>query len=454
LFAANHLLILLGDSAIRPSLPGIGLLISPPGHPLRCPLAVFLEGSVPMRNWLSTLLFYGWVVAGCFLLPTSAESAETVLHSWLPRKRVAADPAADYTLGENQGPWLVLATSFSGPEGEQKARDLVLDLRKDFKLHAYYWGMTFQTGDANVGRGPGRGIDAYGAPIRHRYRRGNQVVEHAVLVGNFSSIDAPQARQALKRIKTLQPESLSMENQQATAENMTDIRTYRKYMLKHLGKGNDKGPMGQAFMTRNPLLPQEYFVAASVDEAVAKWNEGLEFSLLHCPGEFSIKVATFRGRSSIKGSLAGTSDRTRKAKKSDPLVQAGINAHLLAVALREKGWEAYEFHDRTESYVAIGSFEQISRRLPDGRIVPTHNAQIIINTFGASTPNNIFNRAAAQDAMLENQKKQEFNTRFASGGVGQVVSGFHPKRFVGMPFDIHPEAVKVPRRAISTAYMQ
>jgi len=37
-------------------------------------------------------------------------------------------------------------------------------------------------------------------------------------------------------------------------------------------------------------------------------------------------------------------------------------------ALREKGWEAYEFHDRYESYVAIGSFDQ-GETLADGRVV-------------------------------------------------------------------------------------
>jgi len=404
-----------------------------------------------MRNWPLALLFYGWVAAGCFLLPTPAESAENIMRGWLsPRKRVAADPSADYTLGEIQGPWLILATSFSGPEGEQKARDLVLDLRTNFKLPAYYWGMTFQTGDPNLGRGPGRGIDAYGAPIRHRYRRGNQVVEHAVLVGDFPAIDDPRAQQTLKRIKMLQPESLSIDGQQA--ENLTDIRTYRKHMLKQFGKETGKGPMGQAFMTRNPILPQEYFTAASVDESVVKWNKGLEFSLLECPGKFSIKVATFRGRSSIKGPLKGTGDRTRKAKKNDPLVQAASNAHLLTIALREKGWEAYEFHDRTESYVTIGSYDKISTKLPDGRIVPTRDAQIIINTFGASTPSNIFNRPAVQDTMLENQKKQEFSALVARSGISQVPNGFHPKRFVGMPFDIQPEGVTVPRKSISAAY--
>ena len=121
------------------------------------------------------------------------------------------------------------------------------------------------------------------------------------------------------------------------------------------------------------------------------------------------------------------------------------------MALRKKGWEAYEFHDREESYVAVGSFDD-GRQLADGRVVINNrDAQIIIDTFGAMNPNNVFNRPAAEDLQLEKQKKQQFLNSFAKQQ-GAVAQGFHPKRFVGLPFDIHPEAVPVPRRSVSAAY--
>ena len=37
---------------------------------------------------------------------------------------------------------------------------------------------------------------------------------------------------------------------------------------------------------------------------------------------------------------------------------------------------------------------------------------------------------------------------------GAVAQGFHPKRFVGMPLDIIPLPVLVPRRSISQAYVR
>jgi len=36
--------------------------------------------------------------------------------------------------------------------------------------------------------------------------------------------------------------------------------------------------------------------------------------------------------------------------------------------------------------------------------------------------------------------------------MGQVAKGFHPKRFVGIPMDIHPQPVRVPRQSISSVY--
>jgi len=403
-----------------------------------------------MQRCLLALLTFGFCVAigpGQF---HTASSAQPLWQQLVPRKRVAADPNDSYTLSKNHGPWLILAASFSGPEGEEQAHDLVLDFRRQYNLPAYYYGMTFQMDETN----PGRGVDAYGAPIKRRYKRGNHMVEHAVLVGEFASIDDSDAQQLLSRIKQLTPASLSPQDGKETAQSLSIVRQFHNHLRQKMGVSKGKGPMGHAFLASNPLLPREYFVPSDVEEDVVKWNQGLDYSLLKCPGKYSIRVATFRGRTTLKSANAQIGpSRTRKANKNDPLVVAGRNAHLLTVALRQKGWEAYEFHDRHESYVAIGSFQK-GRTLPDGRIVvPDRNAQIIINTFGATSPNNIFNRPAPQDQKLEQERKQQFNRLFSSSQ-GQVVQGFHPKRFVGMPLDIYPVAVKVPRRSISSAYVR
>jgi len=278
------------------------------------------------------------------------------------------------------------------------------------------------------------------------------VTQHAVLVGNFPSLSDPEAQSLLKQIKSITPDMLRPDGESLTAESLTNIDKFRNYLRRNHGKEGSLGPMSHAFLTRNPLLPKEYFVPTGVEEDVAKWNSGQKFSLLKCPKKYSIKVATFKGRTTLVKAARSTSTdtRTRKAKKDDPLVVAVKNAHLLTMALRDKGWEAYEFHDRYESYVTVGSFDA-GQQTAGGKVaLSDHNAKIIIDTFGASTPNNIFNRPAQQDLQLEQQKKRQFATLL--GNQGQVANGFHPKKFVGLPFDIYPQPIVVPRRSISSAY--
>jgi len=389
-------------------------------------------------------LLMGWLS----LLPASA--FEPLWQQLAFRKRVEADPNADYSLTDQQGPWLIMAASFSGPEGESQARDLVQELRSRYSIPAFYYRMTFKQGDLN----PGRGIDQYGSTIKRRFRRGNKVVEHAVLVGEFPTVDDPEGQKMLRRIKTLEPKSLTPATGEKTSQSLATLRHYNDQLKKRLGHSANKGPMGHAFFTRNPLLPREYFVPKGVDPEVAKWNQDLEYSLLKCPGKFSMKVATFRGRSTIKQTSGKDSKQyVHKATDDDPLVLAARHAHLLTLALREKGWEAYEFHDRHESYVTVGSFNE-GRQLASGKIaLSDREAKIIFDTFGAQTPKNVFNRPAPQDTMLEQQQKQRFNSLMSSG-IGKVAEGFYPKRFVGMPFDIIPEAVEAPKQTVSSAYMR
>ncbi len=388
------------------------------------------------------------LLSALFVYSTSlAVAAPPVWEQLMPRKAMAADPNQQYNLSETNGPWLVLATSFTGDEGEAQARELVLELRSKYRLPAYYYGMTFKMEEGN----PGRGIDGHGSPIRKRYNRGNSVIEHAVLVGEFPAIDDSEAQKLLKQIKQITPETLKIEEGEENTQSLAGIREFQNMVRQQINPNKKRGPMGHAFLTRNPILPKEYFVPQGVDKDVAEWNEGLEYSLMKCPGKYSIRVATFRGRMMLQTNEdESTNNKTRAAKEKDPLVEAAKNAHLLATALRKKGWEAYEFHDRHESYVTVGSFDE-GQQFEDGRVaLAGHEAQTIVNTFGAATPNNIFEKPAAQDKQLEELQKQRFSNLFAQRG--EAFAGLHPKRFVGLPFDIIPEPVYVPRKSISSTY--
>jgi hypothetical protein len=406
------------------------------------------------------LLAAAALTAGVCLSTTAR--GESFWRQIIPRKRIEADPKADYTVSDRNGPWHVMATSFHGPEGERDARELVLELRSRFNLPAYYYAKTFELEDLN----PGLGLDQYGGRIKRRYQRGNVDVEHAVLVGDFPTIDDPEAQDLLVQIKSMEPDTLKIDSGEDATQSLASVRNFYRDVRRQIGKSAARGPMGHAFMTRNPVLPAEYFTGGQLEADVAKWNEGLEYSLMHCPAKYTIKVATFRGRSSFARDEdeQAKKPRTRWAKDDDPLVVAGQNAHKMAVALREKGWEAYEFHDRHESYVTVGAFSDM-QRLPDGRIVPaTHDAQVVVNTFGAASPNVGFEKPSYESLGVDEaharkveqdqaEIMRQFSTYCASG-VGKPTEGLHPKRLVGLPFDVFPQPIEVPRTSLAAAYVR
>jgi hypothetical protein len=370
-------------------------------------------------------------------------------------------------LAQENGPWLIVAASFSGAGAEDQAQALANELRSRYRFPAYIHEMNFKQ-EENL---PGRGIDEYGASTRRRFQR-EEVHELAVLVGDFRAIDDPEAQQTLERIKTLKPEALSVDLEK-TAQSMAQVRRFEDAVLEKLGKKRKRGPMGQAFFTRNPLLPREYFVPKGVDPFVAKMNEGVKHSLLDCPGAYTIRVARFRGKTILQPNDKEEPSRKslwsrQKVEEDNPLIEAAENAHLLTEELRAHGWEAYEFHDRNESVVTIGAFAQVAQQLPDGRMMPAPGVEKIVKTFGASydTPadplSGIGNDSTNQ--RLVDQQEQQVNMQL-SGKQNQVVPGMNPKhvkilRGSGkrarveriIPIDVYPEAMEVPQRSVSSAY--
>ena len=378
-----------------------------------------------------------------------------------------ADPNADpFAMTQDSGPWLIVAASFSGQGAEQQAHDLAVELRESFRLHAYVHAMDFKFKDSTDN------ADGYGASSRRRFRRGDEAHELAVLIGDFPSIDGPDAQQMLTRVKSLEPKALNV-NEDQTAQSMAQARRLQDAVMEKFGKEKKRGPMAQAFFTRNPLLPREYFVPKGVDTFVAKMNEGVENSLLENPGRRTIKIATFRGKTILQASAK--EDETTKSfwaasKRSDknPLVEAAENAHLLAKELRAHGYEAYEFHDRLESIVTIGAYAQTTQQLPDGRVVALPEVQKIFETFDATfdTPADplspIGNDSRTQRAVDE--REQEINARLNTQQA-QVVPGMNPKHVKILsgrgknvkvdriiPIDIHPQVIDVPKRSVSSAY--
>jgi len=354
------------------------------------------------------------VVAACLTVCVSVKAvAAPPWVNLLTLERVEADPEKPYRLAQENGPWLVMACSFSGQRAEEQARELVLELRRRYKLPAYMHRVRFDLGDQTYGRG----IDRYGAPVRMHYRRPSQFDEIAVMVGDFASIDDPRAQRTLQKLKYSHPECLEPAPDKPTARNLAAWRRFASYVSPEKEK---KGPMCKAFVTTNPLLPKEYFAPRGVDKLVEQMNAGVEHSLLDCPRKYTVQVAHFTGSVVMDQTRINAIEEGQQDLESN-LGKAALAAHKLTEALRIKGYEAYEFHDRYASIVTVGSFHSVGTPRPDGKIEINPQIHAIMERFRAGPPK-------------------------APG------AGPEAKTLVGIPFDPQPIPVEVPRRAISADY--
>jgi hypothetical protein len=339
-------------------------------------------------------------------------------------KRLEADPEKTYPLTDQQGPWMIMAATFSGDEAELQARELIYELRSRYKLAAYTHEVDF---DYTAGT-QGRGLDQYGGPARLKYARGNHLREIGVLVGDYPSVDSPEAQRVLERLKYAQPDCLNLEKRAKAGKrenrSLAALRLAQQVVQEYAGSKNKlKGPMGHAFITTNPLLPEEYFSRRGLDKLVLEMNEQVQYSLLDCPGPYTCRVATFTGNAVIDPKLVEAVERGKQMPSR--LEQAALKAHQLTVALRSKGYEAYEFHDRYASIVTVGSFASLGTPLGNGTIKTDPRLQAVIGTFAA-------------------------DVRAVPGEAAPRVENI--KDLAHIPFDIQPMPIEVPRRPIGADY--
>ena len=391
------------------------------------------------------------------LLMTSCADAQ-LWRLLVPVSRVQADPNAEYPLEQTAGPWLIMAATFQGDGSEQQARELALELRAQHNLKTYLHDVTLNLSPGSIGRG----VDRYGAPLRMRYRSGDRAHEWAVLVGDFQAVDDTAVQNALSKIKQLRPQALQAKDGQTT-QSLAAIRAAQTALKKRAKRGESvSGPMRSAFITRNPLLPKEYFAPKGVDPFVKKMNRGVEYSLLEAKGKYTVRVATFKGRTKFDTGPQPKSTR-RKQDVTDTLTRAAENAHILAERMREANWEAYEFHDRDESIVTVGAFNSTTIRGGAGE-QPTAEVQRILATFGAGypTPSDPLLKVGHENRVgpEAQQRLRSFQQRF-NGQHGQIASGYQPKfaraepknpnsRII--PFDIHPHVMEIPKPTISSSF--
>lgn len=386
------------------------------------------------------IVWRAWSVAISLALAGTATAAAP--WEMLNFKHIEADPNKAYELTDKNGPWVIMVATFAGDmpvdkprkltldaqfpketrstvsDAEQDAHDLVLDLRKNFKLNAYFYAKTYDFTKAEAGLG----FDKFGDPKRMRNQDQKNVKEYAVLVGDFPRLDDSDAQAVLKRIKQAQPESLKRSKSLAFSD-------YRRQVLEHVKQ--EKGPLARAFVTPNPLIPSEYFAPKGPDKFILDLNRGAENSLLDCPGKYSVLIATFKGNSLINQQQIKEVQANRRDLASQ-LEVAADRAHRMTVELRKRGYEAYEYHDRESSIVTYGNFDSIGAARSDGSIEPLPQIQRAIDFFGAHY-HDVPEPGTTATGMLPTRI-------FEKGPNSDLV------------FDVKPTPMLVPKRSIAAEY--
>lgn len=364
------------------------------------------------------------VFAACLVLFAAAATASPALAdpTWaklVPFKKIDADPKKSYEIEENHGPWMIMAASFVGPTAEQQSQELVLELRQRYRLEAFTFRSTYDFTKPTEGLGYSR----YGGARRMRYQTNVKFDEIAVLVGHFSSVEDPHLEKTLQLLKHAKPESLDATKKGSSSQRLVGLRSLYT-MISSNPDEKTKGPMGSAFVTRNPLLPKEFFVAKGIEPLVLDMNKDLAHSLLKCPGKYTVRVASFRGVDTMKpAEFERLTTQSRKMAKID---EAALKASRLCAALREKGVEAYEFHDRTESIVTIGSFNSVGEPRPDGKTEINPAVHKVMQEYGP--------------------------VEKAKPGTDQIEMYARVEKTSNIRFDAQPMPVEVPRQSIAAAY--
>lgn len=288
-----------------------------------------------------------------------------------------------YELTESSGPWLIMCASFDGRDGQQDAQRLADELRTQYKLKTYVYHRTVDLQESVIDKGLGFSEPTNGGrenvPQRAmRLYNGEEVrQEYAVLVGDYAAIDSAKAQRTLAGLKELKPQSLNHHKEGIEDSSLSGSRMRAQSdamfgakrssdwtAMNNQALASDR-PLRFAFLLANPKLPEEYFAKNRVDKYLIKINTGLPHSLLKNKGLYTVKVASFAGKTFIKGSEI---DKLKNTKPTSTLMKCEMKASILASYLRKQGYDAYEFHDRYESYVCVGSFDWVTKK-ENGEVV-------------------------------------------------------------------------------------
>lgn len=367
----------------------------------------------PSRRSFATLCTAA-VFAG--VAATPADSAPPSLMR-LFGKAKPIEEADSFLLSEEDGPWLLLATTFVGENAKERAQRTATEIRKELRLPAFIYKEDFNfTGVAGTDQATGK---------RAYYANPHQYQAYAVLVGEYDSVNHESVDEDLARLKSADlqvfrdPDEVAAEYNTKSPASM--IKAFGEHLFKSR-KGRGRNPLAAAFVTRNPLLPESFFDQPQVDSFVRQLNEGTKHNLLEADGKFTVVVRTFNAC----GTIIGAKNQDEFKPSSERMAKFARQADKMVTELRKLGEEAYQYHDRDRSVVTIGTFESLGQENPDGSFRYAPEIQRLMNQYSA----------------LNAAKAQRVPGR-------QGVAANHVAM---IPFDVQPTPIAIPKTSKRSLY--
>jgi hypothetical protein len=388
-----------------------------------------------------------------YLSPISGVNAEPPFSNLF--RKSGAKQGSVSELKPEHGPWLIFAASFEGPQAKEKAEALAQDLQRDQGLPAFIMNKKFDFTELMYGSG----IREDGRQKVMKYRDRKVVESYAVLVGEFDSTESPILKSALDNVKMAKPKSLLAPGAEAEKQDASSVRGFRN-LLRSSVKDKAPGPLETAFVTRNPLLPLDFFQAPEMEKFVYDLNRDPgynENSLLDCKGKFTVRVLTFRGDDQFIswGRNSSGESQQDESEKPSALELAAEKAYLATKALRGVGIEAFQFHDRTHSIVTVGSFETLGTADANNQFQYSPEIQKVLAKFGPTSSTRdtaefgLNYGPAVQPRLLFDVVPQNQIPELAKGSRKEQLDYFQ-KLSIG--FDLRPTPMAVPRYHASRIY--
>ena len=210
-------------------------------------------------------------------------------------------------LTEDNGPWMIFVASFAGGGADAEARQLVETLRTKYRFNAFVHKEHYDFSDSVNGKG----FDKHGRPKKMRFASDHAYDEVAVLVGDYESINDPKMQKQMQAIKYATAAELQLKGSKdsPTTRRFAGLRSIQK-KLTNRDEKRQKGPLGNAFATRNPMIPREATAPSGIDRLLVDINKGVEYSLLDNPPNTPYVSL----RSVVRSSL--TRRRSKRSKRT------------------------------------------------------------------------------------------------------------------------------------------